>query len=293
MSACVVGGLLDGIVWPGSLLALFRPQLTLALLAVVLLALLVGPRLLALGGMAVAVVGGMLLVPALRAPDPEPPTAPHTVKLLTLNLWHRNDDVSAVSELIRRERPHIVALLELTPVWARALAPVLLQYPVRAAEPGEGPTGIGVYARAHVRAAEVVRLRAGARPAVEVRLELFGQAARLLVVHPPGTRYPGDVDAHEHELASFGEWAHEHGPRSAVCGDLNAAPWTRSLRDVLTDGELRAALPGGFFAGSWPGLPPPLRVAIDGCLVGLGLKARAELGPGVGSDHLPVLIELA
>jgi endonuclease/exonuclease/phosphatase (EEP) superfamily protein YafD len=128
---------------------------------------------------------------------------------------------------------------------------------------------------------------------VQVRLGLLGRAGQLLVVHPPGALLPGDVDTHEHELAAFGEWAREHGPRSAVCGDLNAAPWTRSLRDALAEGELRAALPGGFFAGSWPRLPSPLRVAIDGCLVGRGLKARAELGPGVGSDHLPVLIELA
>jgi asparagine N-glycosylation enzyme membrane subunit Stt3 len=73
MSICVAGGLLDGVVWPGSALALFRPQLTLALLAVVLLAFVVGPRLLAVGGVAVAVLGGLLLIPTLRAAEPEPP----------------------------------------------------------------------------------------------------------------------------------------------------------------------------------------------------------------------------
>jgi endonuclease/exonuclease/phosphatase (EEP) superfamily protein YafD len=39
-------------------------------------------------------------------------------------------------------------------------------------------------------------------------------------------------------------------------------------------------------------VPRPLRAPIDGCLVGGGLGARAELGPDVGSDHLPVLVEL-
>jgi endonuclease/exonuclease/phosphatase family metal-dependent hydrolase len=74
---------------------------------------------------------------------------------------------------------------------------------------------------------------------------------------------------------------------------LQAAPWTRTLRDALDTGHLRAALPGGLVSGSWPALVPPLRVSIDGCLVGNRVRARAELGPRVGSDHLPVLVELA
>jgi endonuclease/exonuclease/phosphatase (EEP) superfamily protein YafD len=294
LSGGVAGGLLDGIVWPGPPLALFRPQLTLALLVVSLVALAIGFHRIAIVGFAVAGIGAALLIPSLRDPEPEPPPATsRTVKVLTLNLWHRNDDVSAVTELIRRERPDIVALIELTPAWSRALDPALRQYRIRAAEPDEGSAGIGLYARAHLRDPEVVRLLDGGRPAVEARLDLRGRAGRLLVVHPMGALLPGDGDTHDRELTAIGEWARKHGPRTVVCGDLNAAPWSRSLRDALAAGALRAALPGGLLAGSWPAVPPPLRVAIDGCLVGTGLKARVELGPRVGSDHLPVLVELA
>jgi endonuclease/exonuclease/phosphatase (EEP) superfamily protein YafD len=243
--------------------------------------------------MAAVVLGVVLLLPALRASEPEPPAGARTVKVLTLNLWHRNDDVSAVEALIRRERPDVVALLELTPAWAQALSRVLAPYPIRAAEPAAGSTGIGVYGRTPARDARVVRLRAGIRAAVEVRLDLRGRASQLLVVHPPGALYPGDPGPHERELAAFGEWARAQGPRRAICGDLNAAPWSRSLRDLLADGDFRAAFPGGLFGGSWLRLPRPLRVAIDGCLVGPGLRGRAELGPDVGSDHRPVVAELA
>ncbi|HSI98643.1 MAG TPA: endonuclease/exonuclease/phosphatase family protein [Gaiellaceae bacterium] len=294
LSGAVAGGLFDGVIWPGPALALFRPQLTLMLLTVVLLALVIGPRGIAIVGIAIAGVGGLLLTPALRDPEPEPPPATRpTVRLLTLNLWHRNDDVSAVTELITRERPDIVALIELTPAWQRTLAAALEPYRIRALEVDVGSTGVGVYARAHVRDPKIVRLFDGARPAVEARLDLFGRIGRLLVAHPPGTLSPGTVDAHKHEMAAIGQWAREHGPRSAVCGDLNAAPWTRSLRNVLAEAELRVAFPGGLFAGSWPAVPRPLRVAIDGCLVGPGLQASARFGPRVGSDHLPVLVELS
>jgi endonuclease/exonuclease/phosphatase (EEP) superfamily protein YafD len=262
------------------------------LLAVALLGFAVRARRVAIAGIAVGGLPGALLVPALRDPEPErPPAGSLTVKVLTLNLWHRNDDVSAVSELIRRERPDIVALIELTPAWSRALAPALRPYRIRAIEPVDGSTGIGLYARGHMRAPKIVRLFDDARPAVEARLDLSGRDGWLLVVRATSALLPGS--ASERDLGAIAEWARQRQPRSAVCGDLNAAPWTRPLRDVLAKGDLRAALPGGLVAGTWPALVPPLRVAIDGCLVGTGLRARAELGSRVCSDHLPVLVELA
>jgi endonuclease/exonuclease/phosphatase (EEP) superfamily protein YafD len=292
LTIAVLGGLLDGIVWPGTALALFRPQLTLLLTALALLALVVGPRRTAIVGLVAACVGFALLVPALRDPDPAPPAGRPTVKVLSLNLWHRNDDVAAVRDLIHRERPDVVALTELTPAWARALAPVLRPYPVRAVRPAEGSSGIGVYGRPVLREPRVRELADGGRPAVEAKLALpAGGVARLLVVHPTSALLPGAEQ--EPELAAIRAWARERGPRAAVCGDLNATPWTRSLRDVLAGADLRAALPGGLFAGSWPALPVPLRIAVDGCLVGPALRARSELGSRVGSDHLPVLVELA
>jgi endonuclease/exonuclease/phosphatase (EEP) superfamily protein YafD len=293
LAAAVLGGLLDGVAWPGAALALFRPQLTLLLLALSLVALAAGLRPFALGGLVAAAIGAALLVPAVRDPEPASPGDRPTTKVLTLNLWHRSDDVAAVEELIREERPDVVALLELTPAWQQALAPALRPYATRAVEPASGSTGIGLYARDRVQAPEIVRLVDDGRPAVEARLELPSGETRLLVVHPPGALRPGDTRRHERELAAIGGWAQEHGPRSLVCGDFNAAPWMRSLRGALAEGDLRAALPGGLFAGSWPALFPPLRVAVDGCLVGSSLRARAELGPRVGSDHFPVLVELA
>ena len=294
LCAAVAGGLLDGLVWPGPPLALFRPQLTAGLLAVTVLVLAVGPRRLAIVGVVVVGLGCALLVPALRDPDPEPPRAGlPTVEILALNLWHRNGDVASVTELVTERRPDVVALVELTPTWRRALAPVLRPYRIRAVEAATGSSGIGLYGRGYLRRPEIVRLPEGARPAVEAQLDLPGGVVRLLVVHPTGGLLPGDAEQHERELRAIGEWARERGPRSVVCGDFNAAPWTRFLRDLLDEGALRAALPGGLFAGSWPALPPPLRVAVDGCLVGRGLRARAELGPRVGSDHLPVLVEVA
>jgi endonuclease/exonuclease/phosphatase (EEP) superfamily protein YafD len=290
----VLGGVLDTRLWPGPVLALFRPQLTLALALAATLAILLRRPRTALAGFAIAVLGAILLLPAVRGPRAEAPApGAETVRLLALNLWSRNDDVAAVAGLIRRERPDVVALTELTPAWARALSPVLTAYPVRAAEPRAGASGVGLYGREALSDMSVVRLFGDDRPSVQAVLTLpNGRRAALVVVHPISSLKPGDVATHRRSLAALGAWAETRAPRAAVCGDLNATPWMRSLRRVLEQGRLGAALPGGPFAGSWPAVFPPFRVPIDGCLVGAGLRARAELGPGVGSDHLPVIVEL-
>ena len=295
LGVLVLGSVLDTLLWPGPVLALFRPQLTLALALAAVLALAARrPRVAAAGG-AMAVLGAALLLPAVRGPAAEPPAvgAP-TVRLLVLNLWRRNDDVAAVAKLIREERPDVVALIELTPAWERALTPTLAQYPVRAAETDEGAAGIGLYGGGALSDPKLVRLFEDGRASIEAGLALpGGRSASLLVVHPTTGLLPGKLGTARSSLDAVGAWAAERGRRVAVCGDLNAAPWMRSLRRALDRGGLQAALPGGLFDGSWPALPRPLRVPLDGCLVGAGVRAHAELGSGVGSDHLPVLVELA
>lgn len=294
LGLAVVGGALETWLWPGPALAFFRPQLTLALALAALLALLADRHRAAVAGFAVAVAGAALLLPAARgrAEPPAPGTA--TVRLLALNLTYHHDDVEAVAELIRRERPDVITLSELTPEWNAGLSPALAPYAVRATEAHEGKDGIGLWGRElALREPQVVRLTEDARPSVQATLELpDGRRVPLLVVHAVSGLEYGELGAHRRSFDALGEWAAEHGPLAAVCGDLNAAPWSRSLRRTLGRGGLRTAIPGGPLWGSWPKLPRPLRVPIDGCLVGEDLRARAESAPDVGSDHLPVLIEL-
>ena len=52
--------------------------------------------------------------------------------------------------------------------------------------------------------------------------------------------------------------------------------------------------PGAWTAYSWPTWSPALRVPIDNCLVSGGLVVRGRHdGPSVGSDHFPLVVDLA
>jgi hypothetical protein len=79
--------------------------------------------------------------------------------------------------------------------------------------------------------------------------------------------------------------------RMIIVGDFNRPPWTSEMKDLQDSlGVSAAAAPG-----TWPSwLPRPLRLPLDLVLVGKGLAAgTVELGPDVGSDHLPIVADIA
>jgi endonuclease/exonuclease/phosphatase (EEP) superfamily protein YafD len=83
-----------------------------------------------------------------------------------------------------------------------------------------------------------------------------------------------------------------YGP-TLVLGDLNVTPWSPHFRALLREGRLADSARGFGWQASWPAYSLPLRIAIDHCLVSAEFTVlRRRLGPHVGSDHLPVFVEV-
>jgi len=103
-------------------------------------------------------------------------------------------------------------------------------------------------------------------------------------------------------LERAGEWAAEWaargaeatGGRAVVAGDLNATPWSPIFHRVLDLGRLRDSREGFGLHRTWPsGIHALLRIPIDHVLVGEGVTVlRREVGPHIGSDHRPVIVDL-
>jgi endonuclease/exonuclease/phosphatase (EEP) superfamily protein YafD len=219
-----------------------------------------------------------------------------TVRLLLLNVFGENTDFDAVADLVRSERADVVGLTELTPTMADAIAPALARYRARAAEPQTGFFGIGLYGtRKALRRPRIETFAEGARNAAVGILRLGGRRATLVVLHPPFPITPRGAEDRSSQLDAIADAVErgELGPRVAVCGDLNAPSWTATARR-LVDAGLTDTTSGYRLEGTWPSfLPGPLRLPLDNCLIrGLTLVSRST-GESVGSDHLPLVFELA
>ena len=290
-------GFLGRFWWPFELVSFFRPWEAIVLVVVGVVALVlrylpVGAAALALAALNVAVVAAA----TWERPDYPRPVPGSTVRLLLLNVFGENNDYDAVAGLIRSERADVVGLTELTPTMADAIAPALARYRARAAAPLAGYFGIGLYGtRRTLRRPRIETFAEGARNAAVGVLRLGGRRATLVVVHPPFPITPGGAEDRSSQLDAIADAVErgELGRRVAVCGDLNAPSWTATARR-LVDAGLTDTASGERLEGTWPSfLPGPLRLPFDNCLIrGLTLVSRST-GRSVGSDHLPLVVELA
>ncbi|MBT9587233.1 hypothetical protein IV102_28070 [bacterium] len=82
-------------------------------------------------------------------------------------------------------------------------------------------------------------------------------------------------------------------PRPFVLlGDLNNTPWSPSLSPLPP--SARNTRRGFGLLPSWPKLLPlPLRIPIDQCYVSEEVGVvQCQLGPDVGSDHFPLVVDV-
>lgn len=286
-------GLLDRYVWVLELADVFRLQYLVVLVAAMVAALgLRRPRLAAVaGGLAVlnaAVVGISFAPPASAAAGP----ASGNLRLLIANVEVGNRRLDAVERLVSSSGADVVGVTELTPAMAAHLTRALPAYDARLVAPRGDAYGVGVFSRVPLLSARVEHYPAGGPPTIVARVRVAGKPVTVVVTHVH-TPFAGSI--HVRHLRALAAARPGLGKRLAVCGDFNTPPWTAPFRRLEREAGLASLYgPSAWTAYSWPTWSPALRVPIDNCLVSGGLVVRShDDGPSIGSDHFPLVVDLA
>jgi len=285
-------GLLDRVSWVFEIADVFRLQYLVVLLVAGLLALAVRrPRLAACAAVLAAVNVAVLASPRAAGVSAAS-SGSGELRLVVANLEVGNSDYGAVRTLVARTRPDVFGVTELTPVMARHLGEELPEYQTRVLETHDDAYGIGVYSRLPLISAKVFRFPAGGPPTIVARLRVSRETVTAVVTHVH-TPFAGSI--HVRHLDALAAAARsEFGQRFVICGDFNSPPWSGPLRDFAVDANVRDLYGKRAWAAySWPTWGFALRVPIDDCFVSDGIAVSDHYeGPGVGSDHRPLVVDL-
>lgn len=215
------------------------------------------------------------------------------LSLLLTNVQRVNTLHNPIIQYIEAEQPDIVAVLEVDTAWRHDLDARLDAYPRRLIRAQDNNFGIGVYSRVPLIDPEVLDLSGAGVASLLFRVMLGGKPVRILVTHPVPPTGQEQAGFRDRQLAAIARMAKSGSAPIIVIGDLNLTPWSPRFRALLDNGGLADSRVGFGHHATWPAWLPLLGIPIDHVLVGHGIKVyRREVGPAVGSDHYPVLVEV-
>ena len=280
---------------PTVVLVSLLPVLLLAAAPLLVLALLLRTRALAVVAVVLCLVWALLYVPELGHGPQVVPPGWTTVRVVSANLLYANDRLDEELAELAAADPDVIVLQEVTAEHEDALAASSLwsRYPERFGTARRWGLGSLVLSRLPLEDERLVEV--GGRTMPVATVVTGGGPVSLVAVHatPPVIRQ----EVWRSELVDLAELARELD-RPLLVGDFNATADHRPFRDLLdvglTDGQ-RAA--GTGWGATWPSgnrwVPVPV-VRIDHVLTGAGLEVTSlEVGEGVGSDHRPLVAEVA
>ena len=217
------------------------------------------------------------------------------LRLLEVNVHTANRQHEAVEKLVIDRKPDILALLEVNERWLDALAGLHRYYPHRIERPQNDNFGIALFSRFPLDDLTLRRLEHD-RVYIAVGRFSFGSTPiALAVAHPVPPAGPTSSALRNEQLRQLSEILQNfRGSEIILLGDLNTSPWSPVYRRLEHSTGLHNAARGLGLFPTWPTAIRPLMIPLDHCLLSSGLRAVSlHTGPEVGSDHLPVLVEIA
>lgn len=292
---CLLAALLGRLAWPFDLVTHFRVQYAALFVLFACVLLLLRRFWIAV---AAAVGFGVSVVPLFPyiASEPLPAavatTREQTFRLVAFNVWFRNPDMARVAQYIENSRADAVVLLELTPPQAEMLVPLLPTYPHYHIDPSR--MGAAVFTKWPVLSAQSVPLSQGGAVAAQMMLDWRGTPVSLIGVHLNWPMGPRNSAFRNQELDSLVALSKAQRGPLLVAGDFNLTPWSEYFSDALEQSGLHDAALGFGLARSWPAHFAPLGIRIDHCLLSRHWQAKTTaIGPALGSDHLPLVVDVA
>lgn len=148
-------------------------------------------------------------------------------------------------------------------------------------------SAIAVLSRTPIKS--VITPNSDGKDGIFFRAQLKGRALQIGGVHPIIPKSPSAVRRRDQQILDVFEQLDATAP-ALVTGDFNTVTWSPSLKGVERHFAMTRLSVGP--AATWFSPAPLIGLPIDHAFV-RGLAGSARLGPAIGSDHRPLVIDIA
>lgn len=219
-----------------------------------------------------------------------------------VNAW--NAPAAEAVEWFESSDADVVALIECSQEWVDALraatrADSALWPNAVVRIEGHPIGGVAVLSKCPIRDVEAIISPEGRFQMVDAVVEAPSGRVRIMVAHPVPPVDVAAVAMRNAEISWLAQRCASSPLPTAVVADFNDTPFGRALREFAAHSGMRTAASVTGMVTTWPARvagvpwPAPLRIAIDHCFVSreIGI-ASLSAGPRIGSDHLPLVIDI-
>jgi endonuclease/exonuclease/phosphatase (EEP) superfamily protein YafD len=218
-------------------------------------------------------------------------------KALALNVLVLNRGYERVKTLIKEKDPDFILLQEVDNKWTEAMAYLKETYPYFKIFPRDDSCGIAFYSKIKPEKMELLKFDKSDLPAVFADYDMNGRKLTIVGVHVLPPRFRPYIIVRNEQFDKLVKLAKSRdGGDVLLMGDLNSSHWSHDFKNFLHRSGLENSASGFGVQPSWPAFSVlfPLLIPIDHCLVSKGVAVlKRDIGPHVGSDHYPVLIEFS
>ena len=222
----------------------------------------------------------------------------NTVRLMTFNILGSNETPQRVVEVITENRPDAVVIIEYSSEWTQYLQPLHVDYPYRLEQPRWHGFGIAVFSKFPITDSSVRQLAADRTdsPMLIAMMDLGSSGVlRLAAVHLLAPMQPDRMSIRNQQMKEIEGLLPTDGIPTVLVGDFNCVPWSPFMQELMEGTGLHDSREGWGYQGSWPTSFWPMLIPIDQALVSddVNVVDRQVISASTGSDHLPILLEIA
>ncbi|GAB2943644.1 endonuclease/exonuclease/phosphatase family protein [Hafnia psychrotolerans] len=219
------------------------------------------------------------------------------LKIINCNVLMTNRQSADLLNIVKENCPDILVLLETDQWWEDQMAPLDADYPHSLRCPLDNLYGMHVYSRLPIFDGKIQYLVADGIPSMHFRVELeSGDQVILHCLHPmpPSPTEDDESTNRDGELVAVGHTAARASYPTIVTGDLNDVAWSRTTRLFMKVSGLLDPRRGRGMFNTFHASLSFLRWPLDHVFHSKEFTLiDMQRLPPMGSDHFPIMVELA